>query len=902
MAKISLRDYHREIETLIERGEYDEAVVHCKHILKTYPKCLDTYRLIGKAFLEAHRYPEAEDIFKRLLLAIPDDFIGNLGMSLIYDDAGSLSNAIWHMERAFEIQPSNAAVQGELRRLYGRRDGLEPPQIRLTRGALAQMYARGNQIQQAVAEIRSILAEDPERTDMQVLLARVQFRGGQKVEATDTCTSLLKRYPYCLDANRIMVELMTDASRADSTQIYRHRVDMLDPYSKFVPGSLFAVSDVPNNAVNIERLDIDALSQEEAIAADMGTLAGTAVGVSLTAEGEPAPLTGGQTSEQEPLPREQGGSEIPDWLKAAGWGAVAAEAGRRTGAADDLEHVGPTADAEVAEELPEAEMPDWLKSMAPAVPPAGGEGAAELHTAEPDLDWLAGLEQPSEVEASSETERTQASSAGLTAAAVAAAAAAIANRETEEESPEKASPQEVLPAESGSLAESMPPAESESEGGAEPSSAEAALPEWMQEPADRSAGELPGLGALAAGVTMAAAAGDEESSSAGATKTEQGRQEASPEVPGGLAPVSEAGATSADSSPAPLDQMSEDEAFAWLESLAAKQGVNPEELLTTPEERAANLEVQPSREEPEQGGVGGKMAAGAAAAAIAAGISDSDETDEVTPAGVPLQAAPETFEEDTTSGYAPEQSAAEDLSWLEGIEREEGADEAAEDNPPASAWVPAEPLDVEQIPGLSVEEEVEPTTREASLSTEEAAAALAPPMSEEELAPIPPVSDSSEEMPDWLKAALEETPGLSDGEAPPDWMAAAAITQPALRAAQDVAEPEPLHASREAGPPGEQPPVGIEIAREIPPEGDQAVFEQAQIDLQRGNLDQAAAGYASLIKRGKMLDEAIFDLREGTYRHPVDVVVWLTLGDAYKRAGRLQEALDAYTKAEELLR
>jgi cytochrome c-type biogenesis protein CcmH/NrfG len=50
------------------------------------------------------------------------------------------------------------------------------------------------------------------------------------------------------------------------------------------------------------------------------------------------------------------------------------------------------------------------------------------------------------------------------------------------------------------------------------------------------------------------------------------------------------------------------------------------------------------------------------------------------------------------------------------------------------------------------------------------------------------------------------------------------------------------------------------------------------------------------------MEEIIFDLQEATYRHPVDVIVWQTLGDAYMRNNRLQEALDAYTKAEELLR
>jgi cytochrome c-type biogenesis protein CcmH/NrfG len=56
------------------------------------------------------------------------------------------------------------------------------------------------------------------------------------------------------------------------------------------------------------------------------------------------------------------------------------------------------------------------------------------------------------------------------------------------------------------------------------------------------------------------------------------------------------------------------------------------------------------------------------------------------------------------------------------------------------------------------------------------------------------------------------------------------------------------------------------------------------------------------VRRGKLLDEVVSDLKEAVYRHPVDVIVWQTLGDAYMHSNRLQEALDAYSKAEELLR
>jgi tetratricopeptide (TPR) repeat protein len=209
MAKVSLRVYNREIEGLIEHGQrLDEAIAHCRHILKTYPKYLETYRLLGKANLEAKRYTEAVDIFQRVLVAAPDDFVSHVGMSIIADDQNKLDEAIWHMERAFEVQPSNAAIQGELQRLFGRRDGVEPPKIRLTRAALAHMYVQGELYNQAISEIRAVLSNDPKRTDMQVLLAKAYFRNGQKAEATDICTELLTSYPYCLDANRLMVEIL----------------------------------------------------------------------------------------------------------------------------------------------------------------------------------------------------------------------------------------------------------------------------------------------------------------------------------------------------------------------------------------------------------------------------------------------------------------------------------------------------------------------------------------------------------------------------------------------------------------------------------------------------------------------------------------------------------------------
>jgi cytochrome c-type biogenesis protein CcmH/NrfG len=50
------------------------------------------------------------------------------------------------------------------------------------------------------------------------------------------------------------------------------------------------------------------------------------------------------------------------------------------------------------------------------------------------------------------------------------------------------------------------------------------------------------------------------------------------------------------------------------------------------------------------------------------------------------------------------------------------------------------------------------------------------------------------------------------------------------------------------------------------------------------------------------LPVVIQDLQAATELHPEDVTLWQSLGDAYLRSNQVQEALEAYVKAEKLLR
>ena len=63
MDKIFLREYCEQIDNVIERGHYVEAVAHGRHILKQYPKHIVTHQLLGKAMLEAGQGEYAADMF-----------------------------------------------------------------------------------------------------------------------------------------------------------------------------------------------------------------------------------------------------------------------------------------------------------------------------------------------------------------------------------------------------------------------------------------------------------------------------------------------------------------------------------------------------------------------------------------------------------------------------------------------------------------------------------------------------------------------------------------------------------------------------------------------------------------------------------------------------------------------
>jgi tetratricopeptide (TPR) repeat protein len=81
----------------------------------------------------------------------------------------------------------------------------------------------------------------------------------------------------------------------------------------------------------------------------------------------------------------------------------------------------------------------------------------------------------------------------------------------------------------------------------------------------------------------------------------------------------------------------------------------------------------------------------------------------------------------------------------------------------------------------------------------------------------------------------------------------------------------------------------------------ETVYEQALQAIQSGEVEKALPALSSLVTAEQKLDEVIKIVDTTLKEYPTDFNLWVVLGDAYGRNGNLQNALDAYTKAEEYL-
>ncbi len=396
MADIALRDYDYEIAAMLDAGELDDAIAHCLHIINIYPKHLQAYRLLAQAFVQNKRGSDAILVYQRLLAAVPDDFDVHRAMSALYEENGNLEAALWHAKRAFEIQPAEKAVQDRLRELFTLRDGKAPP-MRLTRGALARMYAnQADQTEQAISEMCSILSEKPERVDLQLLLGRVYHQAGQDDNAAQACIAVLEALPHALEANCILAEIYDAAGQVEQAVIHWARVKELEPYDKRLEDRMVKAGVLTDDNTLVVLEDMTEPVTQPGWENSLGINPSNLVAVFTTPEmtGSPAGEKASQTAMDDIA---AANDDLLAWLNETPPGPSDTVGTWLDGMeSQPAGESGQTPSEPVpSPEIPETSLPlpDWLYNLAKPKPPENLPEALVEPAGETEDDWLAHLEE-----------------------------------------------------------------------------------------------------------------------------------------------------------------------------------------------------------------------------------------------------------------------------------------------------------------------------------------------------------------------------------------------------------------------------------------------------------------------------------------------------------------------------
>src|SRR5512143_3432905 len=214
--QVTLKVFVDEVRSHIHSGRYDDALAICQHILRYYPKHLDSYRLMAEASLAKGENENALELFRRVLGADPENVVAYTGLALIYQEQSLGSEALWHMERAYELAPTNLDIRERLLRLHADVDRKPRVRLKLTPGALARLYVQEGLYYQAAQEFRSIATASPKRFDARVALVETLWHAGRVREAAETAQALLHTLPYCLKANLLLGTIWSESGLRES--------------------------------------------------------------------------------------------------------------------------------------------------------------------------------------------------------------------------------------------------------------------------------------------------------------------------------------------------------------------------------------------------------------------------------------------------------------------------------------------------------------------------------------------------------------------------------------------------------------------------------------------------------------------------------------------------------------
>jgi len=417
----SLGEYLNRSRRALSDGAYEDALSWCHRVLQYFPKCLEAYSILGQASFEIGQVKEAEETFKKVASADPENALAHRKLGLLFQQRGEIEEALWELLISRELEPDHPDIKGMIEKLPSDSNWVARP----SPGLLGRLYMRQGLYSRAAAEFRALA----DSLDLRVALSESLWRIEEYEEAEEVCHRILQDSPDCVKALLLLGEISRKSPLAgDEGKRLWEQAKALDPLNA-IARQLFAATPVvalfPETDMEIEEMAEAVSPTEEA------TPLGEELAVVLPLEGLEAPppeieereeiaaeeevtLVASLPMEEETGPSEEAG-ELPSWLaegveeKAVERGAEAEEMPPlpelefpafpqpETATEPEVtkEEEGPPAEAT---EVPEKMVPEWLaEAPGPAEEMKMAEARVEEVTEAPQ--WLAQTqEQPEGLE------------------------------------------------------------------------------------------------------------------------------------------------------------------------------------------------------------------------------------------------------------------------------------------------------------------------------------------------------------------------------------------------------------------------------------------------------------------------------------------------------------------------
>ena len=224
----SARGLVAAILAALEDGDSEAAADGAAAGQDAFPDAAIFHRLRGFALFALGATEEAQGHLRAALAVDPLDNAAQAALARVADALGDPYTAAEELLTAWEHDPANTALRADLTArlatLYGPEGYLQ-----FTRPALAALYARNAFPRRAEREYRAILAEHPERADIRLAFALVQWQLGRLPETVAACSALLAEQPQLVRARWALADALARRGDGEAARAHAIMAAPLDP-------------------------------------------------------------------------------------------------------------------------------------------------------------------------------------------------------------------------------------------------------------------------------------------------------------------------------------------------------------------------------------------------------------------------------------------------------------------------------------------------------------------------------------------------------------------------------------------------------------------------------------------------------------------------------------------------